>query len=229
MVMAPKTHFYMKMIPSALFASFLLFSFSEGFSPTSVVTTRKQDLALTTVHLDSRQTNEEECHGAKSSLFRRDFLALVGGASIGSMLTSSAPPASASVDIGSSSLYVADDIKTLDMSLPKYDSINTLKSSAESEKAMGVENPPEVSPKSSPAKKTNKSDGSSGSGGGNPLASVLPSMNKSVGKKPKPQKVEKGTRMEKEGGREEEYKTMDLSLPSYSENNQGRAKSAFLL
>jgi hypothetical protein len=126
-----------------------------------------------------------------------------------------------------SSIYVSEEIKTLDLSLPKYDSINTLKSSADSERGLGFEDVPEPRSKASPARKA-KSSTDGGGGGGNPLASVLPSMNKSVGKKPKPQKSEKPVQREKDV-EDVKYKIVDTSLPSYSESTEGKGKSAFAL
>ncbi|KAL3893238.1 MAG: hypothetical protein SGARI_008298 [Bacillariaceae sp.] len=125
----------------------------------------------------------------------------------------------------------ADEIKTLDMSLPSYGAINTLKSGADTDKGMGVEAPIEpVGKKAKPAKKKAASGG--GGGGGNPLGNVLPSMNKSVGKKPRNTETasaERPAKRVKEEKEEDEIKTMDLSLPSYSEGTQAKDKSAFSL
>ena len=135
----------------------------------------------------------------------------------------------------------ADEIKTMDMSLPTYDSINTLKSS-DAERGLGVENP---SPSSSSGgsssgggrkKKSSSSGGGGGGGGGNPLGSVLPSMNKSVTKKPKTPKSEgssnKGSRSSSPASKDDDdsgIKTMDLSLPSYSDSAKTASKSVFSL
>jgi hypothetical protein len=120
----------------------------------------------------------------------------------------------------------ADEIKTLDMSLPSYGAINTLKGSAEKDKGMGVENLPEAADKSRPSKKNAAISG-------NPLGNVLPSMNKSAGKKPRSlgtatAATERPAKRIKEE-KEDEIKTMDMSLPSYSDGTQGKVKSAFAL
>jgi hypothetical protein len=133
-------------------------------------------------------------------------------------------------------VHAADDVKTMDLSLPSYDSINTLKSS-EAERGLGVENPSasSSSSKSPVTKKSSRSSSSSSSGGGgNPLGSILPSMNKSVTKKPMAPKSDKvdGT---KRGGStstaadDAGIKTMDLSLPSYSDNTKAAEKGMFSL
>ena len=116
----------------------------------------------------------------------------------------------------------ADEIKTLDLSLPSYDKVNTLKAD---QQALGVEDLPEPKSKGPPAKKK----ASAGSGGGNsPLGSVLPSMNKSgPSKKPKAPKEEKPKKAKPEPQPKQEYETMDLGLPSYSDNTATRGKSAF--
>mmetsp|Transcript_62618 Transcript_62618/g.152445 ORF Transcript_62618/g.152445 Transcript_62618/m.152445 type:complete len:229 (+) Transcript_62618:189-875(+) len=133
----------------------------------------------------------------------------------------------------------ADDIKTMDLSLPTYDSINTLKSS-DAERGLGVENPspPSSSGGSSSggSKKKKPSSGGGGGGGGNPLGSVLPSMNKSVAKKPKTPKSEgssnKKFRSSSPATADDDdsgIKTMDLSLPSYSDSAKTASKSVFSL
>ena len=123
----------------------------------------------------------------------------------------------------------ADEIKTLDMSLPSYGDVNKLK---QSDQALGVEAPTEPVGKAKPAKKKAAGGGGGGGGGGNPLGSVLPSMNKSVGKKPRNTEgatAERPSKRTKEEKSDNEIKTMDMSLPSYSEGTQARDKSAFAL
>jgi hypothetical protein len=129
-------------------------------------------------------------------------------------------------------MHLSEDIKTLDMSLPSYDSINTLK---QSDKALGVENLPEETKTPVTKKKKNSDGGGGGGGGGNPLGKVLPSMNKSVGKKPKGEKTANTRKAaipfssSSDDDDDDEIKTMDTSLPSYGDSTQGKRKSAFAL
>jgi len=123
-----------------------------------------------------------------------------------------------------SSIYLSDEIKTFDLSMPSYDSINTLKAD---EKALGVEDAPEPMSRTRNQPKK-KSDGKSGG-----LGSVLPSMNKSgPSNKPKPkakkEQVEKPKKPVKAEPKEE-YETMDMALPSYSESSVTKEKSVFSL
>ena len=120
-----------------------------------------------------------------------------------------------------SSIYLSDEIKTIDLSLPSYDSVNTLKTN---EKALGFEDTPES--KSQPKKK------SSGDSGG--MGSLLPSMNKSgPSNKAKPAKVAKKPEKAKKAPVKEEpkaeYETMDMALPSYSEGTKTKERSVFAL
>jgi len=156
---------------------------------------------------------------------RSEFLAVLGTFVTGSII-SSVKPAYATVTANpSSSMYLSDEIKTLDFSLPSYDAVNTLKTD---EKALGVEDVPEPSKTKLPKKKKEAS-----SGGSNPMASVLPSMNKSgplkKAKQPK-ESAEKAKKPKKEApAPKEEYETMDFGLPSYSESTGAKQKSAFAL
>ena len=120
-------------------------------------------------------------------------------------------------------MYLSEEIKTFDLSLPSYDAINTLKVD---EKAMGIEGAPEPAAKTKTKQpKPKKEAGSSG------MSSVLPSMNKSgPSKKSKPSKkaVEKVAKPKKENeAPKEEYETMDLSLPSYSKGTESKGKDFF--
>ena len=123
-----------------------------------------------------------------------------------------------------SSMYLSDEIKTIDMSMPSYDKVNTLKAD---EKALGVEDIPE--PKGPPPTKQPKKKSEGSSGG---MGSILPSMNKSgPSNKPKPAKkakkpVDKVQKSEKEEPKFE-FETMDMGLPSYSEGTAAKEKSVF--
>ena len=124
--------------------------------------------------------------------------------------------------MAASSLYISDEIKTIDMSLPSYDSVNTLKTD---EKALGFEDAPETK-KSQPKKK------SSGDSGG--MGSLLPSMNKSgPSNKAKPAKAAKKPAEKKAKKPVEEpkveYETMDMALPSYSDSTAVKERSVFAL
>ena len=81
------------------------------------------------------------------------------------------------------SMLVADQIKTLDMSLPSYDSISNSKASVSNVEGLAESyNPVGAATKvTSPTKPKEPI-----SGGGNPLGAILPSMNKSNTKKPRP-------------------------------------------
>jgi hypothetical protein len=145
---------------------------------------------------------------------RKDFLALLG-----TIVTSSI--------VSTSPAMAESEIKTFDLSLPSYDSINTLKIT--DEKALGIENPsPEKdTAKASKVKKTKqKRDGGDNTGNNNPLANVLPSMNKSVVKKSPQKTVEKASKPLKDEP-SFEYETMDMSLPSYSTNTEAKEKDFF--
>jgi hypothetical protein len=132
------------------------------------------------------------------------------------------------------SIYVAEEIKTLDLSLPSYDSINSLKSSAATERGLGVENPTLPEEKKARTKPARRSENQN-SGNGNPLGAVLPSMNKSVAKKSTPKVNNETTaRTEKAssslfGGKDDEIKTMDLSLPSYVDGTKSKERGMFSL
>jgi len=128
-------------------------------------------------------------------------------------------------NIASSVYLAAEEIKTFDLSLPSYDSINTLKAD---EKALGVEGAPEPAAKGSKKKAKIKSESS---GGDSMLSSVLPSMNKSgPSKKPKPAKKEKAPKPERaEAPTKAEIETMDFSLPSYSKETEAKEKDFFAL
>jgi len=157
---------------------------------------------------------------------RSEFLAILGTFVTGSII-SSVEPAHATVTANpSSSMYLSDEIKTLDFSLPSYDAVNTLKTDG---KALGVEDVPEPSAKTKLPKKKKEAS----SGGSNPMASVLPSMNKSGPKKKAKQPkeaAEKAKKPQKEApAPKEEYETMDFGLPSYSESTGAKQKSVFAL
>ena len=135
---------------------------------------------------------------------RGDFLCFVGTILTSSIVSISTPA-------------MADDIKTLDLSLPSYDSINTLKLSVETEAALGVEAAPPPQGKAAVTKPMKKKE------------SILPSMNKSNAKKTKPQKTtEKSEKAMKQSNDQKlDYETMDMSLPSYSTNTKPKEKDIF--
>eukprot|EP00536_Pseudo-nitzschia_multiseries_P002522 jgi/Psemu1/322579/estExt_fgenesh1_pg.C_340018 len=163
----------------------------------------------------------------RQQLRRSDFLAMLGTVVTGSVV-SGADPAHATVPLyPSSSMYLAEEIKTFDLSMPTYDSINSLKVD---EKALGVEGAPEPAPKGTKTKKSAPKKESSG-GGDSMLSSVLPSMNKSgPTKKSKPAKKEKAPKPEKEEApKKAEFETMDLALPSYTKETAAKEKDFFKL
>jgi hypothetical protein len=121
-------------------------------------------------------------------------------------------------------MYLSEEIKTLDFSLPSsYDSINSLKAS---EKALGVEDAPDDATTKTKAPKKKKEESSGGGG----LGSVLPSMNKSgPSKKPPKAKVKKPKPVKEAPAAKEEFETMDMGLPSYSDSTGSKEKSVFAL
>lgn len=144
---------------------------------------------------------------------RKDFLALIGTIVTSSIVSIGAP-------------VMAEEIKTFDLSLPSYDSINTLKITEETEKALGVETPTGKSTAKASKKNKTKQKRDNEDTGNNPLSSILPSMNKTSVKKSKPQKTaEKASKPEKD--QKLKYETMDMSLPSYSTNTKPEEKDFF--
>lgn len=181
----------------------LLLATASGFSPVVVHQASKTHLNLQ--RLSSERGGGYKQDGVNIMPRRKDFLALLG-----TIVTSS---------IVSTSPAMAEEIKTFDLSLPSYDSINTLKIT--DEKALGVETPSGKDTTTKVKKTKEKRNG----GDNNPLGNVLPSMNKkAVVKKSKPQKtVEKASKPEKD----EKYETMDMALPSYSSSTESKEKDFF--
>lgn len=136
------------------------------------------------------------------------------------------------MSFGRTSVYVAENIKIVDTSLPSYDSIIPLKFSTEGGKGLGVENLLEGATKGSPAarKKLASGGGVASDGEGNPLGNLLPSMNnkpRSPGATSSAPKKRSTSVIEEK--QEDAIKTMDLSLPSYSEGTRAKEKNAFPL
>jgi hypothetical protein len=114
------------------------------------------------------------------------------------------------------------EVKTLDFSLPSYDSISSSKASVSTVEGLAQDYKPESdAPRGMPRKKAKEPN----SGGGNPMGSLLPSMKKSNTKKPKenPAPTSRPAPKEKE---EKVVETMDLSLPSYSSSSD-KGKNIF--
>lgn len=134
-------------------------------------------------------------------------------------------------------MYVAELVKTLDMSLPSYDSISNAKASVETVKGLAVEvNPTESAPvglsrrSSTTSSRPRKEDGDE-----NVMAKVLPSM----GKGPK-RKAESKTKEAPEISKKDFAKParklfddempsapkgtvfVDSSMPSYSETTASK-------
>jgi hypothetical protein len=238
-------------------ASFLLASSStEALCPLGV-TTKKSPLHFVPL-TNNNQANEGFVVAKEPG--RRDFLAklaigftaaVAGGMGVGASSPAGAAVLTSTTTASSSTggtvmLLAEETIKTLDLSLPSYDSINTLKSNSETAKGLGVENPTSSNDPTAaavvvaaPRKKKSSSVGSSGGGSfnSNPLSNVLPSMNKMSGdKKPQSSSTTTTTRTTRTNERrvqeeknQDEVKTMDLSLPSYSEGVQSKERSIFAL
>jgi hypothetical protein len=111
-------------------------------------------------------------------------------------------------------MILSDAIKTLDLSLPSYDSISSSKASVNTVESLAEQYVPEKEAVTGMSRKKAKEPKTSS--GGNPLGSVLPSMNKGNTKTPrtKPAAAPKSAPKEKED-KGPVIETMDLSLPSY--------------
>mmetsp|Transcript_8814 Transcript_8814/g.18301 ORF Transcript_8814/g.18301 Transcript_8814/m.18301 type:complete len:215 (-) Transcript_8814:170-814(-) len=196
-----------------------------AFSPVAKI--QRGNLAHRTALSSVEPSKHAGDRGSAKMPNRGEFLAVLGSFVTGAVMSSVEPANAEVMPNPSSSIFLSDEIKTIDFSMPTYDSINTLK---QDDKALGVEDLPETrsAPKSKPKK---KSEGSSGGGG---LGSVLPSMNKSgpSAKKPKPPKAKKEVEKSKKAAKPEpkaEFETMDMALPSYSENAAAPERSIFAL
>jgi hypothetical protein len=226
----------MKAITVTSLATFFLVSSAEAFGPVGV---NKKSPSLF-VQRTNKANEAGECKDVETGAGRRNILVklascflTVGGTCFDAPLLARAASTDSSRAGGAFTL-LAEEIKTLDLSLPTYDTINTLKSNAETNKALGVESPPDAPSKDPAASRKKKKSSAGGSGGGgNPLSNVLPSMSKSVDKKRRPssQTSERpaAVRRIQEEKTEDEVKTMDLSLPSYAEGIQTRERSIFAL
>jgi len=179
----------------------------RGFSPVAVHKTHRS-IKSPDLHITQLSKGEVD---TRDDVKRKDFLVLIGSILTSSVISGGAPA-------------MAEEITTFDLSLPSYDSINTLKITEESKKALGVETPTEkrTATASNTKKTKQKRDDQST---GNPMASVLPSMNKNVGKKSKPQKTVKASKPEKEQNLKVE--SVDMTFPSYSTNTKPEEKNVF--
>jgi hypothetical protein len=111
-------------------------------------------------------------------------------------------------------MYISETLKTFDMSLPSYGSISDAKARLEAEEYEPVPDAASGRPvrKSKPQKEA-------GEQGGNPMASLLPSMNKSTKKKEPKQRRPKEEEEEDGPSSFEGIKTMDMSLPVYGDSS----------
>mmetsp|Transcript_28840 Transcript_28840/g.61879 ORF Transcript_28840/g.61879 Transcript_28840/m.61879 type:complete len:217 (+) Transcript_28840:221-871(+) len=204
---------------------FVLYIAAAGaFSPAA----KSKSGRVSSLDLHSDRRSENVGDRGQGMPRRSDFLAALGTFVTGSVMASVVEPAGATVGPdSSSSFYLSEEIKTFDLSLPTYDSINSLKAD---EKALGVEGAPEPTAKGKKQPKQKREPPGS-SGNGNPMASVLPSMNKSgPSKKPKPAKKSKEKAEQVDQAPPKlEYETMDMGLPSYSDNTGTKTKSVFSL
>jgi hypothetical protein len=117
----------------------------------------------------------------------------------------------------------------MDFELPSYSAISSSKASVANVEGLAKEyDVKEDKPKGMPRKKPEKKERDSE--GGNPLGSMLPSMNKGNKKEPKPKPAprERPAKKEKEE-QEPMVDYMDLALPSYSENTAAKDKRMFSL
>lgn len=209
---------------SRLLSSLKLFLVSvaavRAFSPVANVKSSHSSSALSSEPPSQHDVDEDR---RVKMLKRSDFFAAVGTFVTGAIVSRVEPSHAANVN-PSSSMYLSEEIKTLDFSLPSsYDSINSLKASA---KALGVEDAPEDATTKIKAPKKKKEESSGGGG----LGSVLPSMKKSgPSKKPPKEKVKKPKPVKEAPAAKEEFETMDMGLPSYSDSTGSKGKSVFAL
>lgn len=126
---------------------------------------------------------------------------------------------------GKASMTISDEIKTLDFSLPSYDSIANSKASVNTVEGLAEQYVPKNDQPVVSSRKKSKEP--KPAGGGNPMGSLLPSMNKSTTKTPKAKPAPAVRAAPKE--KEEKplgIETMDLSLPSYDAGSS-KEKSIF--
>jgi hypothetical protein len=118
-------------------------------------------------------------------------------------------------------MYIS--VKTMDMSLPSYGSISDAKARLEAEEYKAV---PEAA--SERAVRKSKPKKEAAEQGGNPMASLLPSMNKSTKKKePKQRRGEEKEDEEDDVSSYKGAKTMDMALPSYGDSTATKERNAF--
>jgi hypothetical protein len=130
----------------------------------------------------------------------------------------------------SASLYVAAGaIKTMDFDMPSYGAISSSKASVANVEGLTKEyDVKEDKPKGMPRKKPEKKERDSE--GGNPLGSMLPSVNKGKKKEPKPKPAARERPVKKEKEEQDSVVDyMDMALPSYSETTAAKNKRMFAL
>mmetsp|Transcript_11050 Transcript_11050/g.31491 ORF Transcript_11050/g.31491 Transcript_11050/m.31491 type:complete len:200 (+) Transcript_11050:84-683(+) len=156
----------------------------------------------------------------QQGISRRKFAHVFGGMTFVSIFVNAPKEAMA---FQPSSMTLSDAIKTLDFSLPSYDAISSSKASVDTVEGLAEQYVQEAVTVPS-RKKTKEPKASSG---GNPMGSLLPSMNKGTAKTPraKPAPAPKPAPKEKEE-KGPIIETMDLSLPSY-DAGATREKSIF--
>jgi len=132
----------------------------------------------------------------------------------------------------SSTQLVADAIKTMDMTMPSYDTISTSKNTQETLSSLVIEQPTAVT---TPKKAASKQKGEPMKGPS--LGAVLPSLNKEGPKKKATAAAKKAqqeaTKAEKQAAYEraatEKIKIVDTNMPSYSGASDSKSTNPFAL
>jgi hypothetical protein len=173
--------------------------------------------------------------------FVQNAVKTIGVLSLGSVLAFNVADASATalvpVDTAftsslSSTQLVADAIKTMDMTMPSYDTISTSKNTQETLSSLVIEQPTAVA---TPKKAASKQKGEPMKGPS--LGAVLPSLNKEGPKKKATAAAKKAqqeaTKAEKQAAYEraatEKIKIVDTNMPSYSGASDSKSTNPFAL
>eukprot|EP00543_Licmophora_paradoxa_P008792 CAMPEP_0202458572 /NCGR_PEP_ID=MMETSP1360-20130828/26462_1 /ASSEMBLY_ACC=CAM_ASM_000848 /TAXON_ID=515479 /ORGANISM="Licmophora paradoxa, Strain CCMP2313" /LENGTH=191 /DNA_ID=CAMNT_0049079177 /DNA_START=202 /DNA_END=777 /DNA_ORIENTATION=+ len=187
---------------------------------------------------------------SSSSSSRKDFLRKFVGVitTVGLVESRTQSVSALEYEGASSSLNLAAEIKTLDFSLPSYDDLSDAKASVENVEGLAVEplkenTPPDVVTKSKNKTKQPKEAKKKSSGGGGPdLSGILPSVGKQSAEDRKKAQTERAAikaaaaaaaKEEREqkaaAASVDNIKTVDMSLPSYSDSTFAKDKSVFSL
>mmetsp|Transcript_29875 Transcript_29875/g.82022 ORF Transcript_29875/g.82022 Transcript_29875/m.82022 type:complete len:156 (-) Transcript_29875:86-553(-) len=129
----------------------LCFYLGAAFSPVAVQNAARPANTVS-LHMTTTPTNERRTFLSQISLICGGIAALAAVAQPAQAVSAS------TLENGSSSMLVADAIKTLDMSLPTYGDISSSKASVDNVKSLSVD--PSKVPKGIPASQSKKSTSS---------------------------------------------------------------------